>query len=912
MSCRLASITRVLLAVVVFLSAVVFVVPSLAAAAPTQDRALHGYPDVATNGFGATNSWAGSLGLYTGPNQTGEFIEAYCIQRGLDYPRGTDPDFADANSGFAVIGDIPAQRGVSAADRQAIAYSLWRYGDSTDDLTAAAMFLLTHLQSGDDEFGSTTLESTVLGADWPNPAAVMARAKAIRDESMAQRGPWTMTIDVTPAAGSTMRVTASLRGPGGPIRDVDLVLATTNADGDATVRTDANGQVVRTVTATDPALPVGATATRTRTPAYYRVFQGRANTQQLITSGGDGAPVTATDQASVPRGTIRVIKTTTNPAYQSGAGAVFEVRAGDATGAVAATLTVGADGTASSDPLVPGRYVLVETLAPAGQQLDPTPTTVEVAAGQTVVIERVNRTLDVGALRLVKTDGETGEVLAGAAFTVAFDADANGTYETPIGTEPWATTADAAAPITISGLAVGNYQVVEVRPPTGYTRPEPDVATQVVVVTIAEPTVTVGVENRRPRLATQVVSTAGAAVTMAGVGTEVADQVRIDNVAAATTATVTARLYGPFPTDADIVCSEETLAGVQTFATTGSGVFTSPRFPLAEPGIYTFVESAEFDDGSSATHACGEASETVAVPAITTSVSAADITIGDAVVDVAHVTGVRDGVVGQIDAVAYGPFESVDAIVCNADTEVFRTSYEVAGSGTFPSPEFEPAHAGIYTFVERWTAVADATISATHPCGETAETVVVRPVVQTQISLPSAFAGESVLDTAVIVGAPDTLAGTVRYELFGPIAAGEEPVCDDASRVADSSAATAGAAPVESAAVPLDQPGRYTFVASWTSASGEITASHACGLAAETTTVSPPGATTVLRGPAPAVRAPRPTATALAKTGSTTLPMTVAGGVAVVLGASFIAWVALDERRRFRSYWSTVRGMSQP
>lgn len=308
------------------LAGVVVATAAAIGAAPANDRAFHGYDSVATNGFGASESWAGNLRLFTGHDHSGEAIIGYCIQRGLDYPRGTDPEFADANSGFAQIGDVPAQRGVPEADRQALAYLLWRYGPTTDDRTAAAMFLLTHLLAADPDFGSTTLDATVLGPDWPEPEAVRARAAEILGEARARRGPWTLDVTVTPdppAAAGRATATATLAGPGGPIGGVEVALTFAGSVDDAVVlQTGDDGRVSRAVdvpgvevsdsgdvdrvddASEDPGVDVTThevevTATVAATPGGYRVFHGRPGTQQVITDAGDGPPLTEMAAASI-------------------------------------------------------------------------------------------------------------------------------------------------------------------------------------------------------------------------------------------------------------------------------------------------------------------------------------------------------------------------------------------------------------------------------------------------------------------------------------------------------------------------------------------------------------------------------------------------------------------------------------
>lgn len=895
-----------------------------ASAAPSNNRAHHGYGDVTTNGFGGTDSWGGSFGLWTGQNQTGEFIPAYCIERGTPYPQGTDPNFADANSGFSLVGDTPAARGVDEATRQALSYALSRYGGSTDDITAGAMFLLTHLMSADPSFGSTTVENTVLGGDWPNAAAVHARAIEIRDRSFANRGPWTMNVDII-ENGSDRTGEVSLTGPGGPIVGEGVIINATNAAGvPALSLTDATGKVTFTMTPLDVNESMSIVA-QSAAPGYYRVFQGAAGTQQVIASSAS-TPLTGFDSALPPTGNARVTKETDNPDYQNGDGATFEIRYGDVNGAAQGTMTVDASGMSNTiSGLAPGTYAIVETAAPEGQQLDPTPHTVTVTAGDTVTFDHTNTVLREGNLEFFKRDRDTDAVLPGAFFDVRYDSNNDGTYDTPVGNGPDGTpgTADdgryetAIDAVTITDLAAGNYQVTEVVPPPGYTLPAIGERSETVTFTYGDHSTPddnvldaiVTLTDRQANIITQVVRPAvpddpatndvdetepERADNVMTVGTPIADRVILSNVASDIAGTVTATLYGPYPTADDIDCSAETLVGTETFETLGSGTYTSPTFTPTEPGIYTFVESFEGSDGSTADHACGLTAETLSMPTIATQVSDTDITFGASLIDTATVTGVNDGVTGTIDATLYGPFESVDDIVCDTTTAVETVTFEAVGSGSFPSPEITPPSAGIFTFVETWTETlaepddpnetADEPVTVSHECGLVTETATVTPGLATQVTQTEIETGGAIADTSILTGVPAGYEGTATFTLYGPFETVDDIVCDDTSTVTSVYAATSGSGSVMSPTITVDAAGVYTFVETWESSSGELTATHECGLTSETFTVrNPPGTTEP------------PT---LAKTGNETGPVSVVGMSLIALGFSFVGVDTVVRRRR--------------
>lgn len=936
-----------------------------ASAVPSNNRAYAGYGDVTTNGFGGSDSWGGSFGLFTGQNQSGEFIPSFCIQRGLSYPRGLDPQFADANSGFTQVSDLPAERGVSATDRAALSYALWKYGSSADSVTAGAMFMVSHVMSADPTFGSSSLEATVMGGDWPNGAAVKNRAIAIRNEAIAKRGPWNLDVTIVPS-GANRTANITLTGPGGPIAGEQVMLGATNISGaPSSVTTNASGRASFNAPPADIASPIRVTAS-VQSPAPYRVFRGAANTQTVVTGGGS-VPVTDRDEADPPFARRSVSKRTTNPVYQSGEGARFEVHQGDANGPVVAVLTSGPNGlTNVADELEPGIYTLIEVYVPEGQVLNPVPRELEVLAGSDAVVDVLNQVEEDVGLSLLKLDDETDETLAGAVFSVFADRDGNGSFEDPVGDGPDGIAADDPAtevdesadngqwvteetPLLIDGLIVGAYEVTEVAPPPGYTLPEIADRSQVIVFTYGDTTTpddnvlefTASIRNRQPAVRTQVVvpavlddpdtedvdeSSTERSDNLVEAGSEIADRVIVENVASDVSGVVTAELFGPFDGLDSIVCSDETLFGSETFEVLGSGVFVSPGFPVDEPGVYTFVETWEGSDGSSASHECGEVTETVFVPDIRTEVSAQESGLGVPLFDTAIVSGVAPTTPGVITVQAFGPFETVECaatgvavedgsqvgvclpaecvdaedvegcdpevtyaqgaaggIECTADLLAFEATYEVEGPGEFPSPEFVPDVGGIYTFVEVWTEqltpdqveAGDTPVEVSHECGLTAETTIVQPEIATSASADALIVPGQIHDTSVLSGVADGVRGSATFSLFGPFESEDAMVCDESTLMGSQVAETVGSGDHESPEFDVSEPGVYTFVETWESESGEMTATHACGELAETFTASRPD---------------RPT---LPRTGTATGQLFVAGLVLLIGGVALV----LGERR---------------
>lgn len=164
-----------------------------------------------------------------------------------------------------------------------------------------------------------------------------------------------------------------------------------------------------------------------------------------------------------PYGAIRVSKNSAdNGAMLSGA--TFELM--NASGAVVATQTTGADGTAQFDNLPAGSYTVREVGAPTGYKVAVNPSqTVTVAAGATSDVRFANDRIN-GKIRIVKRDALTKEALAGAVFTVTClsAAEGGGTVGEVVAT--LTTGADGTA--ETGWLQWGRYRIAETGVPEHY------------------------------------------------------------------------------------------------------------------------------------------------------------------------------------------------------------------------------------------------------------------------------------------------------------------------------------------------------------------------------------------------------------------------------------------------------------
>ena len=174
-------------------------------------------------------------------------------------------------------------------------------------------------------------------------------------------------------------------------------------------------------------------------------------------------------------------------AWLTVAAARFEVRALPATGGgetvagpVLATLVTDTNGGAGPVELPPGRYRVIEIEPPVGYDAAG-PWDVDLTSGDATlsVEDRVRR----GAIEITKVDSSTHEHIAGARFSLAFDAAGNGTFSAAL---PTVSIGDA--PLLVADLLPGDHRLVEVEAPPGYAldprprivRVEPGVTTRVV------------------------------------------------------------------------------------------------------------------------------------------------------------------------------------------------------------------------------------------------------------------------------------------------------------------------------------------------------------------------------------------------------------------------------------------------
>jgi Sortase domain len=263
------------------------------------------------------------------------------------------------------------------------------------------------------------------------------------------------------------------------------------------------------------------------------------------------------------------------------------------------------------------------------------------------------------------------------------------------------------------------------------------------------------------------------------VGKASTDTVSITGAAPGWQATVAVRLYGPFPTLAEVRCDGPP-AWKGSFATKGPGTYTTPPIALAKPGWYTYVESVPSDAvHEGVTTPCGLAVESVlveVVPKLTTTVSAQRVAVGEALTDRIQVRGLAGPV--TIEASLYGPFAGRRAITCTG-TPVWTDTIVASADGEYDTAPYKPTQLGYYTYRERIVA-GDLVRKVETACADVAETSLVAlrphraaPALGTVVSHEVVRPGSMLYDRILIRG----VRGPVQVELFGPFATREAIDC---------------------------------------------------------------------------------------------------------------------------------------
>jgi hypothetical protein len=413
---------------------------------------------VRLGGFPATV--AGHRGWFGSYDMAG-LGTAWCVDHGIAAP--------DADLGYVPTGLAE----VSPPARTAMAWAVGRYGFQPDRVTAAALTLVLHdlmgaaYPSGRLDVGRLTTGQ--LSGFEGNEEAVLVRARAVKADALAHahlRGPLTLSTTVDTAQGPVrpgrpgVLVARLTDAAGAGVAGVELATSATRAvltPGGAKV-TDGNGkQRFGFVAASGQN---GFNVTGVVPDLQLQAFAPSAKRAQRVARPGR-VPVSAGARVKAEIRRLKIRKTGDAAAYLPLAGARFQVRPmnGSAPAAPVGELVTAPGGTSSSIELDPGTYQVTEAAAPAGYT-SAGPWTVDLTTTD-VVLEAPNAAVP-GTGRITKVDAATGQPLAGATLSLAYDADRDGGFETPVA--QWVSGVEPA----VRTLRPGDYEVRELAAPDGF------------------------------------------------------------------------------------------------------------------------------------------------------------------------------------------------------------------------------------------------------------------------------------------------------------------------------------------------------------------------------------------------------------------------------------------------------------
>jgi LPXTG-motif cell wall-anchored protein len=247
--------------------------------------------------------WAGQW-LFT--DEVGHFRVGSCT-----FNRGIHPTI-DAPS-FPVAQQFPNDPTGSKG-----AYLTWRYGDTTDDLTAAAMWAVFHYYAQDGAGtrraanGSAPLVPSlgmIAGASGRDD--IQALAVALDAEAALFAGEWTITVTL----GLDGHIDVGVTVGGQPAADATVTLLLSGQDSPTTVKVDATGWAQSTMTVVPGVMTVVAS---TSAPGPAAVYRGRPagpdpqGAQRLVTGGTPRViSASATIDIPIPTTTSTTIPPTT-------------------------------------------------------------------------------------------------------------------------------------------------------------------------------------------------------------------------------------------------------------------------------------------------------------------------------------------------------------------------------------------------------------------------------------------------------------------------------------------------------------------------------------------------------------------------------------------------------------------------
>ena len=229
------------------------------------------------------------------------------------------------------------------------------------------------------------------------------------------------------------------------------------------------------------------------------------------------------------------------------------------------------------------------------------------------------------------------------------------------------------------------------------------------------------------------------------------------------TGTITFNLYGP---SASPDCSGAPVF-TSTVSVNGNGDYNSGNFTPTTAGSYYWTASYSGDvNNLPSSETCGSQGETSVLVKRTTGIvtAATNAAIGDAVHDIATLSGATASAGGTITFNLYGPSDTPDC----SGTPVFTSTVSVSGPGNYNSGDFTPSTAGKYYWIASYSGDVN-NLPSTGACGDQGETSTVgKQPTGISTAATSGTIGAAVHDIATLSGATADAGGTITFSLYGP------------------------------------------------------------------------------------------------------------------------------------------------
>ncbi|HET9114483.1 MAG TPA: DUF11 domain-containing protein, partial [Gaiellaceae bacterium] len=210
------------------------------------------------------------------------------------------------------------------------------------------------------------------------------------------------------------------------------------------------------------------------------------------------------------------------------------------------------------------------------------------------------------------------------------------------------------------------------------------------------------------------------AATSATIGGAIHDVATLSGASAGAGGTITFNLYGPSATPD---CSGDPLF-TKTVDVSGPGDYNSGDFIPDTAGNYYWIASYSGDSNNvGSTGKCGDEGETSTIGKQPTAISTAATSgsLGDAIHDVATLSGGANVPQGTITFNLYGPSATPD---CSGEP-VFTDTVSVDGNGDYQSADFTPDTPGNYYWIASYSGDVNNQPS-TGSCGDEGETSTIK------------------------------------------------------------------------------------------------------------------------------------------------------------------------------------------